>query len=93
MDVLVSRCSPSDSPRRCQQPCSGTYLAHGISGVLLPGDPQTCRRIIQITVWAVPLAALSLGMSFALQAAGRHDEGSAAGSTRDGDQCRRNRPR
>jgi O-antigen/teichoic acid export membrane protein len=74
MDLLVSRMLTIGLAASMPAAVFGTYLAHGISGVLLPGDPQTCRRIIQITVWAVPLAALSLGMSFALQAAGRHDE-------------------
>jgi O-antigen/teichoic acid export membrane protein len=52
----------------------GSYLAPSIAGVLLPNDAETCRRIIAITVWAVPFSAVSLGMSYALQAAGRHDD-------------------
>jgi O-antigen/teichoic acid export membrane protein len=51
---------------------TGTYLAESISAVLLPGAHETCRAIIQTSVWAVPLIAISLGMSFALQAAGQH---------------------
>ena len=74
MEWLVSRMLTIGLAASMPAAVFGAYLAHSISGVLLPGDPQTCRRIIQITVWAVPLAALSLGMSFALQAAGRHDD-------------------
>lgn len=52
---------------------AGTYLADGLASVLLPGQHDACRAVIQVTVWAVPVAALSVGMSFALQAAGRHE--------------------
>ena len=50
-----------------------TYLADSLSAVLLPDARETCRVIIQISVWSVPLLAVSLGMSFALQAAGHHE--------------------
>lgn len=74
MESLVTRMLTMGLAASMPAAVFGTYLAHSISGVLVPSDPQTCRRIIQITVWAVPLTALSLGMSFALQAAGRHDD-------------------
>jgi O-antigen/teichoic acid export membrane protein len=51
----------------------GSYLAQPISDILLPGSSSTCRIVIQITVWAVPVVAMSLGMSFSLQAAGHHE--------------------
>jgi O-antigen/teichoic acid export membrane protein len=52
---------------------AGTYLADGLASVLLPGQQDACRAVIRVTVWAVPIAALSVGMSCALQAAGRHE--------------------
>jgi O-antigen/teichoic acid export membrane protein len=51
----------------------GAYLAQSISEILLPTSSETCRRVIEISVWTVPLLAMSLGMSFSLQAAGHHD--------------------
>jgi O-antigen/teichoic acid export membrane protein len=51
----------------------GAYLAQPISDILLPASSETCRRVIEISVWAVPLLAMSLGMSFSLQAAGHHE--------------------
>jgi O-antigen/teichoic acid export membrane protein len=51
----------------------GMYLAESLSAILLPGAREICRVIIEVTVWSVPLLAVSLGMSFALQAAGHHE--------------------
>ena len=51
----------------------GTFLADSLAAVLLPTAQETCRRVIEITVWAVPVTAASLGASFALQAAGHHE--------------------
>jgi O-antigen/teichoic acid export membrane protein len=51
----------------------GTYLAQPIAGILLPASSETCRLVIQISVWAVPALAISHGLTFALQAAGGHD--------------------
>jgi O-antigen/teichoic acid export membrane protein len=57
----------------------GAYLAGSISDILLPGSSTTCRDVIQVTVWAVPVVAISLGMSFSLQAAGYHQVVARAG--------------
>jgi O-antigen/teichoic acid export membrane protein len=57
----------------------GTYLAESISSILLPDAHETCRAIIQVTVWSVPLIAISLGLSFALQAAGHHESVARSG--------------
>jgi O-antigen/teichoic acid export membrane protein len=51
----------------------GTYLASSIADILLPGSRDACRSVIQISVWAVPLLAMSFGMSFSLQAAGQQE--------------------
>ncbi|HJZ75338.1 MAG TPA: oligosaccharide flippase family protein [Vicinamibacterales bacterium] len=51
----------------------GMHLAESLSGILLPGAHEACRRVIQVSVWSVPLLAVSSGMTFALQATGRHD--------------------
>jgi O-antigen/teichoic acid export membrane protein len=51
----------------------GTYLAGSLSAILLPEARATCRAVIEVSVWCVPLLAVSLGMSFALQAAGQHE--------------------
>ncbi len=51
----------------------GAYLAQSISDILLPASSDACRAVIEISVWAVPLLAMSLGMSFSLQAAGHHE--------------------
>jgi len=51
----------------------GTYLAESLSAVLLPHAHDVCRLVIQVSVWSVPLLAVSLGMTFALQAAGHHE--------------------
>jgi O-antigen/teichoic acid export membrane protein len=51
----------------------GMYLARPLSEILLPGASDICRSVIQISVWAVPLLAMSFGISFSLQAAGRHE--------------------
>ena len=52
----------------------GTYLATSIAQILLPASSDLCRTVIQVSVWAVPLLAISFGMSFSLQAAGHHEE-------------------
>jgi O-antigen/teichoic acid export membrane protein len=57
----------------------GAYLAESISDILFPGSSNTCRAVIQVTVWSVPLLAMSLGMSFAIQAAGHHQIVARAG--------------
>jgi O-antigen/teichoic acid export membrane protein len=51
----------------------GTYLASSIADILLPGSRDACRSVIQISVWAVPLLAMTFGMSFSLQAAGQQE--------------------
>jgi O-antigen/teichoic acid export membrane protein len=51
----------------------GTYLAQPLSDILLPAASDACRAVIQTSVWAVPLLAMSHGLSFSLQAVGRHE--------------------
>jgi O-antigen/teichoic acid export membrane protein len=51
----------------------GTYLAPALAAILLPASRDVCRRVIEISVWAVPLLAMSYGLTFSLQAAGHHD--------------------
>jgi O-antigen/teichoic acid export membrane protein len=51
----------------------GTFLAGSLAAVLLPTAQETCRRVVEITVWAVPVTAASLAVSFGLQAAGHHE--------------------
>jgi O-antigen/teichoic acid export membrane protein len=57
----------------------GTFLAECLSSVLLPTAQATSRDVIEITAWAVPVTALSLAFSFALQAAGHHELVARAG--------------
>jgi len=57
----------------------GTFLAESLSSVLLPTAQATCQSVIEITAWAVPVMALSLALSFALQAAGHHEHVARAG--------------
>jgi O-antigen/teichoic acid export membrane protein len=51
----------------------GMYLARPVSEILLPAASDICRTVVQISVWAVPLLAVSFGISFSLQAAGRQE--------------------
>ncbi len=51
----------------------GCFLADSLASVLLPAARDACRDVIEVTVWAVPVAAVSVAMSFALQAAGHHE--------------------
>jgi O-antigen/teichoic acid export membrane protein len=57
----------------------GTFLAESLSAVLLPTAKATCRSVIEITVWAAPVMAMSLAFSFGLQAAGQHEHVARAG--------------
>jgi O-antigen/teichoic acid export membrane protein len=57
----------------------GTFLAESLSAVLLPTAKATCQSVIEITVWAVPVMAVTLALSFALQAAGQHEHVARAG--------------
>jgi O-antigen/teichoic acid export membrane protein len=59
----------------------GSFLAESLASVLLPDARGACQGVIEVTVWAVPVAALSLSMSFALQAAGHHEYVARAGLT------------
>ena len=57
----------------------GAYLARPIARTLLPHDSQVGASVIQVTMLALPLLALSTGMSFCLQAAGRHNTAARVG--------------
>jgi lipopolysaccharide exporter len=48
-----------------------TVLAGPIARILFPGQAEICGRVIRVTVWALPLSALSSVMSYALYASGR----------------------
>jgi O-antigen/teichoic acid export membrane protein len=58
---------------------AGHYLAGPIAGLLLPAESQMVEAVIQITVLAVPMLALSTGMTFCLQAGGHHDSAARSG--------------
>lgn len=49
----------------------GTFLAPSLADLLLP-DSTELAAILRVAIWTVPLMALSLGMSYAIQAAGDH---------------------
>jgi O-antigen/teichoic acid export membrane protein len=47
------------------------FLARPIAGILFPNEAETCRKIIQLTIWSLPLTALTMSMLFSLQATGK----------------------
>lgn len=64
-----------------------TLLAGPISAILFPADPLTCRIVMTISVWALPLMGLESALGFSGNAAGHDAEqaraylGGAAGAT------------
>lgn len=56
-----------------------TFLADPMARILFPKDPDLCRAVISITIWAVPLRGLQLPMGSALQAVGRHSVAAKTG--------------
>jgi O-antigen/teichoic acid export membrane protein len=45
-------------------------LAGPVARVRFPGEPEVCRRVILITVWALPLFGLESVLGYAINAAG-----------------------
>lgn len=50
-----------------------SFLAPAIASLLLMSGAETCSRVMQITAWSVPLTALAIAITYAMQAAGRHE--------------------
>ena len=57
----------------------GTFLAPLIAEIMLPGSSETGRALMSVSVWSVPLMALSTGMLYSLQASGHYDLAARAG--------------
>jgi len=53
---------------------SVTLLAGPVAHFLFPNDGALCRVIMQISIWALPVLALSDAMAYSLNAAGKHAE-------------------
>jgi O-antigen/teichoic acid export membrane protein len=56
-----------------------SLLAAPVASILFPKNPDVCRFVMQITCWSVPLLGASVPMTYAMQAAGHHDEAAHAG--------------
>jgi len=57
----------------------GMYLSNVLAAILMPAAQEVCRTVIQITVWSLPLTAIQVAMSFALQGAGHYDRAARRG--------------
>ena len=53
-----------------------SFFAPPIAHLLFPKHAAVCRDVIRLTVWSLPLAALTQPLLCALQACGRHAEAS-----------------
>jgi O-antigen/teichoic acid export membrane protein len=50
------------------------FLSEWVAGLQFPKDPDLCARVMRVTAWSLPLAALGSGLMTALQASGRIDK-------------------
>ncbi len=50
------------------------FLAPWLSAILFPTSPEICRQILEITIWSLPLLAVSMPMACCLQATGRYNQ-------------------
>ncbi len=55
----------------CLTAATGVFLLAGpIAGLLFPGNPESCRMVIQVTVWALPLMGIESVLGNAINAGG-----------------------
>jgi len=50
------------------------FLAPWLAVILFPKTPGICRQILEITIWSLPLLAISMPMACCLQATGRYNQ-------------------
>jgi len=46
------------------------FLAGPIAGILFPAQPESCRMVIRLTIWVLPLFGVESAIGYAINAAG-----------------------
>lgn len=55
----------------CMTVALGVFLLAGpIASILFPAQPESCRMVIRLTIWALPLFGIESALGYAINAAG-----------------------